>query len=551
MELFDLLNPAQVSEKARLLFNEERQTKKILNGWFLSRELAADATEGRDLNIEDKAATELEAVIRALPLEISDHAIFAGTQRDAFAASYALINPTFEVETFRGYCDPLEVYDYATPSGDVTTQRIASMRSRASGSAYVRELTQVYADYAEYTGEVAFFVEQVTGHLVPDFREALKHGVRSMMDAIDRKLSGEDLPDKKQLTLKAMRKALQCAITLAHRYADIAERAMAAVSESRKKELQLMSDTLHRVPEFGARTLRESMQSYLLLWQAMCLEQAPNPFAFSVGNADRIFFPYMQADGISRQETAALFKHFLVFFNVGERSWAISQNVLVSGRDAQGNDLTNNMSYAILDAYYEMNLPQPILSVKLHQHTPEVLYRELGRFFFTPGCLTPSFFNDDSLFETLRENGVEECDLADYAVAGCQEPVIMGKDTANTTNSWLNMAKVLELTLSGGNSTITGNKIGPLSSEKALSQLQNVRQRFYANLEFFSNEMAKAANGASLALSSLRVPFLSCFMGCVDTAVDCRETEEQGTKYNGSGCLIHGLSVVADFIRGR
>jgi choline trimethylamine-lyase len=546
VRLFYLLDPEQVSEKARLLFNEERQTKKILNGWFLSRELAADATEGRDLNLEDKAATELEAVIRALPLEISDHAIFAGTQRDAFAASYALINPAFEVETFRGYCDPLEVYDYATPSRDVTAERIATMRSRASRSAYVRALTQVYTDYAEYTGEVAFFVEQVTGHLVPDFRGALKYGIRSSMDAIDRKLSGEDLPDKKRLSLKAMQKALQCAITLAHRYADIAEQAMDTASESRIKELQLISDTLRRVPEFGARTLREAMQSYLLLWQVMCLEQAPNPFAFSVGNADRIFFPYMQADGASRQETAALFKHLLVFFNVGERSWAISQNVLVSGRDIQGNDLTNDMSYAILDAYYEMNLPQPILSVKLHQHTPGAFYRELGRFFFTPGCLTPSIFNDDSLFQTLNENGIDECDLADYAVAGCQEPVIMGKDTANTTNSWLNLAKVLELTLSGGSSTITGNKIGPQSNEAPLSLLQNVRLRFYANLDVFSVEMANAANGVSRALSNLRVPFLSSFMGCIDTAVDCRDTEQQGTKYNGSGCLIHGLSVVAD-----
>ena len=31
----------------------------------------------------------------------------------------------------------------------------------------------------------------------------------------------------------------------------------------------------------------------------------------------------------------------------------------------------------------------------LTQGTPEKLYREMGRFFFTPGCLTPSLFNDD------------------------------------------------------------------------------------------------------------------------------------------------------------
>ena len=42
------------------------------------------------------------------------------------------------------------------------------------------------------------------------------------------------------------------------------------------------------------------------------------------------------------------------------------------------------------------------------------------------------------------------------------------------------------------------------------------------------------------------VPFLSCFEGGLDSAIDVRDTEEQGTKYNGSGCLIHGLSIIAD-----
>ena len=81
-----------------------------------------------------------------------------------------------------------------------------------------------------------------------------------------------------------------------------------------------------------------------------------------------------------------------------------------------------------------MNLPQPILSVKLHKNTPDELYRELGRFFFGAGVLTPSLFNDDALFEVLRSGGVDEGDLADYSVAGCQEPLIMGKDNGNTTN---------------------------------------------------------------------------------------------------------------------
>ena len=547
MELYKILTPEALTKKAKSLYYEERKEHRVLNGWFLSREIAARAdAEMGETAPELRAAGELEQIVEELPIELSENAILAGTQRDAFAASYALINPAFQVETFRGYCDPLEVYDYATPEGEITKERIAAMRSHAAASENVRALAAVYQEFGEYTDEVAFFVEQVTGHMIPDFRPALRHGVRALIEEIDKKLEKGGLDRKHTENLTAMKRSLNCAIRLAQRYAALTHTQQQTADEARKAELELMERTLRRVPEYGAESLLEAMQSYVLLWQVMCLEQAPNPFAFSVGNADRIFEPYRAMEGLSREEAAALFKHFLVFFNVGERSWAISQNVLLSGKDTQGNDLTNLMSYAILDAYYDMNLPQPILSVKLHSRTPQRLYEELGRFFFTPGCLTPSLFNDDSLFETLREHGVDEQDLPDYSVAGCQEPLIMGKDNANTTNSWLNMGKVLELTLSGGVSTLTGKEIGPQKHYDAEYLLRNIRPIFYENLQYFAEKMRDAANGASKAISLLPVPFLSCFEGGLETAVDVRDTTEQGTKYNGSGCLIHGLSVVAD-----
>lgn len=547
MKLFEMISTDVLIDKAKKLYWQEREEHKILNGWFLSREIAAEADNVmHETQPELRAAGELEQIIEKLPIEISEHAVLAGTQRDAFAASYALINPAFQVETFRGYCDPLEVYDYATPDGPVTAERIAKMRDHAAQSPNVRALSAVYKEYGEYTDEVAFFVEQVTGHMIPDFQPALRHGVRVLMESIDEKIAKGGLRQKQIDNLTAMKRSLECAIRLAHRYADLAHSQQAGADETRRAELELMEQTLRRVPEFGAQSLLEAMQSYVLLWQVMCLEQAPNPFAFSVGNADRIFEPYRAMENLSREEAAALFKHFLVFFNIGERSWAISQNILISGKDTQGNDLTNVMSYAILDAYYDMNLPQPILSVKLHKNTPKKLYEELGRFFFTPGCLTPSLFNDDSLFETLREHGVDEDDLPNYAVAGCQEPLIMGKDNANTTNSWLNMGKVLELTLNGGVSTITGKKIGPQKEYDAEYLLNNIRPIFFENLKFFAEKMRDAANGASRAISLLPVPFLSCFEGGIESGIDVRDTEDQGTKYNGSGCLIHGLSVVAD-----
>ena len=535
----------KTTEKAKLLFKEERAINH-LEGWFIIKETEQKADKKYcSLPPMRRAAEKFREAVRVLPLSISDHAIFAGTQRDAFARSYALINPTFRVETFAGYCDPTAVYNDIDPTEEFPKERIEALRELDKQTDYVKTLSAVYKDCEKLTGEVAFFVEQVTGHLIPDMRYALKYGIKTMLSDIEKKQ--KEANDEQKENYEAMKIALDCALILAKRYKAIAEEKLAVAEGERKEELALLVDTLTKVPENGAETLYEAIQSFIILWETMCLEQAPNPFAFSVGNADRIFEPYRANDGLSREEAAALFKHFLVFFNVADRSWAISQNLIVSGRDKDGNDLTNDSTYALLDAYYEMNLPQPILSVKLHKNTPEKFYSELGRFLFTPGCLTPSFFNDDSLYEVLSEAGIDIDDIPDTSIAGCQEPLIMGKDNGNTTNSWFNLGKVLELTLNDGYSTITGEYIGTKCEKTdALTVLKNIRERFYKNAQYYCNEMVKAANGCSRAISHLPVPFLSTVMGGIESGYDTRDITHQGTKYNGSGCLIHGTSVVAD-----
>lgn len=529
--IFDIYSPDELTQKAKSLFKTER-AKKRLDGWFIAKEKECELDRALNEESEEiKKADILCEILKTIPIDIDKDNIFAGTQDDAFARSYALINPSFKVEEFCGYCDPAAVFGDIEPNDEFTKERIEKTKNLFTQSEYAKKLEKVYSECENYTKEVIFFVEQVTGHLIPDFRYALRHGVLQMI---------EELKAHDGNGYKAFSKALLGVLILADRYALLAERKAGAAEGKDKERLILLSNTLKKVPRYPAENMYEAMQAFILLWQVMCLEQAPNPFAFSLGNADRIFEPYR--NGLSRDEAASLFKHFLVFFNVADRSWAISQNIIVSGRDLCGNDLTNDTTYAMLDAYYDMNLPQPILSVKLHKNTPEKLYEEMGRFFFSPGVLTPSLFNDDALFETLKNSGTDENDLTDISIAGCQEPLIMGKDNGNTTNSWLNLPKILEMTLTGGISAITGEKLADVRK----AELKSIREEFYKNVEFFSREMANAANGASEALSTQRVPFLSCFMGGMQNGTDARDIHKQGTKYNGSGCLIHGVTVVAD-----
>jgi len=523
--------PGKLTEMAKALFKEERAIKR-LDGWFIAKEtemLCAD--KYKDCHPEVKKAHLVNEVLKAIPISLSDNAIFVGTQRDAFAKSYALINPSFTVEGFSGYCDPMAIYNDIEPNDEFTAERIDKVRQYTAKTPMVAMLNKTYGEAENYTKEVLFFVEQVTGHVIPDFRYALKYGIDKMIE--EAKSKDGDFYRAAEISLYGVK-------ILCERYISLINEQKKTCSTERLAQLEYLERTLVNISSKGAQSLYEAIQLYILLWEIMCMEQAPNPYAFSVGNADRIFEPYR--GDLTREEASELFRHFLVFYNVGDRSWAISQNVLISGRDNDGNDLTNTMSYAILDAYFDMNLPQPILSVKLHKNTPKKLYEEMGRFFFSPGVLTPSLFNDDSLFEILKNHGIDEKDIPDYSVAGCQEPLIMGKDNGNTTNSWLSLPKVLETILMDGKSAITGEVL----TKKTDFELSNIREVFYKVLDNVLDEMAKAANGCSVALSELKVPFLSCFMGGLEYGADMRDTKVQGTKYNGSGCLVHGLTVLAD-----
>ena len=531
IKIYGLYPSGKLTQMAKNLYREERDIKR-LDGWFIAKETEMLCEEKyKDLPDEVKKANLLCEVLKNIPLILSDNAIFVGTQRDAFAKSYALINPSFTVEGFSGYCDPLAIYNDIEPNEVFTKERIDKVRQHTKKSKMVCMLDETYGKAENYTKEVIFFVEQVTGHVIPDFRYALKYGIDSLISESNSK-DGE--------FYRAAAVALGGVKILIDRYVELINQKKASASTERKAQLDFMEKSLINIRSNGADNLFEAIQLYLLLWTIMCMEQAPNPYAFSVGNADRIFEPYRGE--LSREDASELFKHFLVYYNVGDRSWAISQNVLISGRDTHGNDLTNTMSYAIMDAYYDMNLPQPILSVKLHKNTPQKLYEEMGRFFFSAGVLTPSLFNDDSLFEILKNNGVDECDIPDYSVAGCQEPLIMGKDNGNTTNSWLSLPKVLEMVITGGVSAITGEKLMDTDDY----ELSDIRGAFYKTLDKVVDEMVDAANGASRALSELKVPFLSCFMGGLRYGADMRATDKKATKYNGSGCLVHGLTVLAD-----
>jgi formate C-acetyltransferase len=526
-----------------------KRNQHKLTDWFEVQRLKMNFIKemeslGCDMKSMQTTAEILCRLAKAMPISISSGAAVAGSQDCAFSPSYSLINPSFRVETFAGYCDTTAIYnDISSCEEDgITAEDIKTVRSFWDKSPYVSRLKDVYAKTAAITGEVAFFMEPVTGHTIPDLRPFLKYGVEAMQTKFRAKGTAAHL---------AMAESLEAVTILARRYAGLAEVMKADADCEDRALLERMITSLKQIATGPAKNMHDAVQLFVLLWQVMVLEQSPNPYAFSVGNLDRILQPYLGKGDEDRKESVELVRNLLCFFQVADRCWAISQNFIVGGKNADGDDLTCEMSYVVLDAFFKTNDPQPALSVKVHHKTPEKLRASLGRFFFTPGHSTPSLFNDDVMFGMLKKQGIAPADLADYSIAGCQEPLIMGKSSLNTTNTWLNLGKVLELATNDGKSLITGKQIAPTWAEMGY----NSENEVYANLETVFEKyldhvlpiMAEAGNSCTKLLGEYHpVPLCSALMDGYETGRDMRDQKNPGCRYNGSGCLIHGLAVVAD-----
>lgn len=224
---------------------------------FILREVAAAFERpallfsgGKDSLVMLKCAEKAFGVGR-LPLSISEHAIFAGTQDDAFARSYALINPTFEVNSFTGYCDPTAVFGDIEPNAEFTQERIDGLREYEKALPFTQALSRAYTLAGNSTEEAVFFIEQVTGHLIPDFKPALAKGITGLIAEIDTKI-GSATPAKRSY-YEAMKVSLESIVLLAERYAELAREQQATATGQRKAALAVLEATLRHVPRNPAR----------------------------------------------------------------------------------------------------------------------------------------------------------------------------------------------------------------------------------------------------------------------------------------------------------
>jgi len=198
---------------------------KRLDGWFFIQEIRMKNLKQLMKNSKRYSKAQIQAelldeVIRRIKLEIRTGKVFAGTEDDAFSRTYALINPDFKVETFEGYCDVTAVYDDITPNKKtgITRERIQKVRNFWAEHEYAKQLSNVYKCTGIETKEVVYFVEQVTGHTIFDFRPALENGLEYIIKKANQKKKLCRKNSEKAKFYDAVIKSLKAAVNLAERY---------------------------------------------------------------------------------------------------------------------------------------------------------------------------------------------------------------------------------------------------------------------------------------------------------------------------------------------
>ncbi len=352
--------------------------------------------------------------------------------------------------------------------------------------------------------------------------------------------------------LRAVRETAYGIIELGRRYAEKAERlADLEPLPSRRTELLEIAGTCRRVPEFSPQTFREAIQMVWFVQMGCILSE--NSLALNLGRFDRYMEPFLLADIAAGRLSGEQAQELVdcLWIKLSEWVWAISsntaqyfagynsfQNLTIGGRKRDGSDGVNDVSYMCLAATAHVRLPQPGLSVRIHNGTPEPFLRAVCRL-VRLGTGFPAIHNDRTGEAMLLASGLAPEDARDWNNCGCVVPHNrkVGEWTAAAN---VNLGAALEFALNDGVHRKTGARLGlPTGDAASFETFGRVKEAFFAQLSHLIRQAKVVTTLAQkVHADTTPRPFLSSLVGgCVEKGVDL---SEGGARYT-IGAVLTGI----------
>lgn len=399
--------------------------------------------------------------------------------------------------------------------------------------------------------------DHAQGHICPDCAMWLKKGPSGLM---------RDADDRMRLSSGSKKEFYQSVSIVMHgaknfmkRYSQLLfTKAEQEQNLAKKDNMTEVARICHKLSEQPPETFHEAVQSLWFLFVILHMES--NASSFSPGRMDEYLWEFYDNDRkagrLDEQKALEILECLWLKFNeiVYMRNansakffagFPIGFNIAIGGQDQDGNDFVNDLSFLLLKAQEHLGLPQPNLSVRLHEHTSDELLKQAIRV-VAKGSGMPQFFNDKAVIPSLEELGIEEKDARDYAIVGCVELTTQGNNLGWSDAAMFNLNKVLELTLNGGRCLLTGEQLAPdygnLSTYETFEDLEAVFKQY---LDEYMDKMVLACEEVEKAhIDLLPSPFLSSVIRqCMIKGMD---VTAGGAYYNLSGIQMIQVANLAD-----
>jgi formate C-acetyltransferase len=309
---------------------------------------------------------------------------------------------------------------------------------------------------------------------------------------------------RKYWFIKAMIVTCKALIGYAKRYSDLASAQAAECTDpTRKAELLQIADICENVPGNPPRSYWEAMQAFRFLHMGLYKESPERP-AVPIGPLDNILYHYYEKDmkegKLTRQFAAELLGALWLKTRENEAVVTIRRdlvaapgtllpNVTICGIDENGLDMTNEMSWLILEIMRQTMLSEPTIYIRYHNKMDRgfmIHALECNRDF---GGGNPAFLNDALGTQRYLDRGVPASDACHWSASGCLG-YHMDRAQHMAGNVNIHHPKILEVTLNDGIDPRTGLRCAPaLYHIKDAKSLEDVIQAFEKYEDYFCDKI--------------------------------------------------------------
>ena len=395
------------------------------------------------------------------------------------------------------------------------------------------------------------------GHVCVDYGKVMKIGYRGIIAETEAALEKLDVSDadyvSKSNFLYAVIESCEAVIEYARRYSALA-RDMAAkeTSPERKRELEVISRNCARVPEFPATSFYEACQTFWFIQLLLQVESSGH--SISPGRFDCYMYPYFKKDldagKITYEKAQELLDCVWVKFNDinkvrdaasadGFAGYGMFQNLIVGGQNIHGMDSTNDLSYMCIEAAMHVPLPQPSISIRVWNGSPEPLLIKAAAL-TRLGTGLPAYYNDEIIIPSIMARGLTLEDARDYCIIGCVEPQKAGKTDGWHDAAFFNMCRPMELAFSNGYDK--GKKIGPDTGDVSdMTTFEEFYEAYKTQQSYMIKLLVNANNAIDMAHAvRCPLPFQSCMVeDCIGRG---KSLQEGGAIYNFTGPQGFGIA---------